>query len=204
MAAAKKKTTESADPLHDIKVEIVPVDSLDVYANNPRVHTQDQVELLARSITEFGWTVPVLIDGNGQIIAGHARVAAARHLEMESVPVIRKTDLTEAQQRAYVIADNQMTSTEWDDGLLKLELGALADAKFDLSLTGFTDSFLDGFLDTGPVEGETDPDEIPEPPEEPITKRGDLWLLGAYYECDDCGKRYEYDEGKALAECPCG
>ena len=204
MATVKKKTTESADPLHDIKVEVVPIDSLDVYANNPRVHTQDQVELLARSITEFGWTVPVLIDGNGQIIAGHARVAAARHLEMESVPVIRKTDLTEAQQRAYVIADNQMTSTEWDDGLLKLELGALADADFDLTLTGFGDDFLDGFMDTGPVEGETDPDEIPEPPEEPITKRGDLWLLGAYYECDDCGKRYEYDEGKALAECLCG
>lgn len=173
------------------------------YANNAREHTDEQVAQVAASIKEFGWTNPIITHGQ-TVVAGHARLAAARKLNLEEVPIIDRSDMSEAQWKAYVLADNQLAqNATWNEGLLTLELDNLADLDFDLDLIGFGD--LDALMDTGePEEGLTDPDEVPEPPADPITQSGDLWLLGAYYQCEDCGKEYEYDTGKEMTECPCG
>jgi len=181
----------------------VKIDTLLPYANNAREHTEEQVAQVAASIQEFGWTNPLIIHGN-TVVAGHARLAAARKLGLEEVPVIDRSDMSEAQWKAYVLADNQLAqNATWNEGLLTLELDALAELDFDLDLLGFPD--LDELMGNDePEEGLTDPDDVPEPPADPITQPGDLWLLGVYYECDDCGKEYDYAKGKEMGECPCG
>lgn len=162
-------------------IEQVRVGALIPYARNSRTHSEAQVAQVAASIREFGFTNPVLIDADGGIIAGHGRVMAARKLGMESVPAIRIDYMTEAQKRAYIIADNKLAlNAGWDDELLALELGDLKGEGFDLALTGFNDDELAKLRIgiEGVVEGLTDDDEAPEVQERAITVPGDIWLLG--------------------------
>jgi DNA modification methylase len=162
------------------KVERRQTDSLAAYARNARTHSDAQVLQIARSIEEFGWTVPILVDEAGQIIAGHGRVLAAKKLGLAEVPVMVADGWTEAQKRAYVIADNKLTlNGGWDDALLRDELDALRGLDFDLGLTGFGDDELAAiFADR--TDGLTDPDDTPEAPAEPVTELGDVWLLGRH------------------------
>ena len=162
-----------------IKVSTVPINSLIPYARNARTHSDAQVAQIAASIREFGWTNPVLLDGEKGIIAGHGRVLAARKLGMEEVPCIELSHLSEAQKRAYILADNKLAENAgWDTDLLKLEFGELQGLGFDLSLTGFDEAFLTDLL-TERTEGLCDPDDLPEQPE-PKTKPGDVWILGRH------------------------
>jgi DNA modification methylase len=154
--------------------ELVP------YARNARTHSEAQVAQIAASIREFGFTNPILVDGNRGVIAGHGRLLAARKLGLAEVPTIELTHLTPAQRRAYVLADNRLAlSAGWDDDLLRIELGELQAEGFDLMLTGFDPLEL-GALFAIPIGGLTDPDEVPEPPANPITRPGDLWQLGRH------------------------
>jgi len=149
------------------------------YVNNSRTHSGEQVKQIPESIQEFGFTNPILIDESKQIIAGHGRLMAAQELGLSSVPCITLENLSDEQKRAYVIADNQLAlNAGWDFDMLKDEIEALQDMDFNIDLLGFDDSFLDGLLELEPEEGLTDEDEVPELPEEPKTKLGDVWLLG--------------------------
>jgi DNA modification methylase len=150
------------------------------YARNPRTHTDAQVAQIAASIREFGWTNPILVDGASGIIAGHGRVLAARKLGLERVPVIELAHMSEAQKRAYVLADNQLAlNAGWDDELLRLELADLSELGFDLGLIGFAEGELERLL-AGSKEGLTDDDEAPALPEQAVTRLGDLWILGEH------------------------
>lgn len=161
-------------------IKTVPIETLIPYARNARTHSDAQVAQIAASIKEFGWTNPVLVDGENGIIAGHGRVLAARKLGMDTVPVIELSHLTDTQKRAYILADNQLAlNAGWDTELLQIELTELDGLDFDLSLIGFDADFLDGLLEVLP-EGIVDPDECPEPPADPVTKPGDIWLLGKH------------------------
>lgn len=156
------------------------IDELIPYAKNARTHSDSQVAQIAASIREFGWMNPVLIDAENNIIAGHGRVLAARKLGLEEVPCVLHDHLTETQRKAYIIADNKMAlNAGWDEDLLRLELRELGDMGFDLELTGFDDVEIDSLL-AEPSEGLTDPDEVPELPEDPVTKPGDVWVLGKH------------------------
>jgi len=149
------------------------------YANNSRTHSDEQVNQVAASIKEFGFTNPVLVDEQGGIIAGHGRVMAAKKLKLKEVPTIELKGLTEAQKKAYIIADNKLAlNSGWDTEMLSLELQTLTDLDFDLSLIGFDDDELAALLEPEQVEGLTDEDAVPEAPEEPITVEGDVWVLG--------------------------
>jgi ParB-like chromosome segregation protein Spo0J len=141
------------------KIERRSVDALIPYARNARTHSDEQVAQLAASIKEWGWTTPVLIDEDGEIIAGHGRVMAARKLGIEEVPTMTATGWSKAQKRAYVLADNQLPQNAgWDIDLLKIEMQDLSTEGFDLSLIGFDDGALMNFaLPT--EEGETNADE---------------------------------------------
>lgn len=157
----------------------VDVSDLIPYVNNTRTHDEKQIAQVASSIKEFGFTNPVLIDSDNGIIAGHGRILAAQKLKLEQVPCIVLDGLTEAQKKAYVIADNQLAlNAGWDLDKLKLEVENLNELDFDIELLGFDDDFLDGLLDVQTSEGLTDEDDVPELPEEPTTKRGDVWVLG--------------------------
>jgi DNA modification methylase len=161
-------------------VERRSVASLVPYAKNARTHTDAQVAQIAASIREWGWTTPVLVDEAGGIIAGHGRVLAARKLKLPEVPVVVAHGWSEAQKRAYVLADNKLAlNAGWDPELLKLELADLSAGGFDLALTGFDADEL-GSLMADPTEGLTDPDEVPEAPVEPVSRPGDVWLLGRH------------------------
>jgi DNA modification methylase len=163
-----------------IAVEYRPVSTLTPYPRNARTHSDAQVAQIAASIREFGWTNPILVDGENGIIAGHGRLMAARKLGIEDVPVIELTGLTEAQKRAYVIADNRLAlNAGWDEDLLALEFGTLESLGFDLKLTGFGDEEIAALL-SPPTAGLTDPDEVPEPPVVPTSRRGDIWVLGRH------------------------
>jgi DNA modification methylase len=164
-----------------MKVEYVETSVLITYARNTRTHSDEQVKQVAASITEFGFTNPVLIDADNGIIAGHGRVMAAQSLGLEEVPCIRLAHLTEAQKRAYIIADNKLAlNAGWDEELLKLELNDLNNLDFNLDLIGFNDAELAAMLafEESQTEGNTDPDAVPDMPAEAITKPGDIWLLG--------------------------
>jgi len=164
-----------------LAIEYRQVVDLIPYARNSRTHTDEQVAQIAGSIREFGWTNPVLIDGEAGIIAGHGRVLAAQRLGMKQVPTIQLDHMTEAQRRAYVIADNKLAlNAGWDNDLLKVELGELQALDFDLALMGFNPSELETLLAPAATEGLTDPDDTPEPPAQPVSALGDVWLLGAH------------------------
>ena len=163
------------------KVEHWHIDKLIPYAKNSRTHSADQIAQLAASIKEWGFTTAVLVDENGGIIAGHARVMAARKLGMIKVPVMIAAGWSDAQRRAYVIADNKLAlNAGWDDELLALEFADLQELGFDLELTGFDLDEIKELLAPVGTEGLTDPDEVPEPPAEPITRIGDIWILGEH------------------------
>ncbi|CAA7615006.1 site-specific DNA-methyltransferase [Magnetospirillum sp. SS-4] len=166
-------------------IEKWPLDRLLPYAANARTHSESQVAQLAASIVEFGFNAPILVDDKGVLIAGHGRLLAARHLGLTEVPVIRLDHLTDAQARAYRLADNQLAlNAGWDDELLAAELARLQEDGFSLDLIGFSDEDLDRLMaDTeaeGDGVGEAGEDEIPEPPADPVTRPGDLWILGRH------------------------
>lgn len=163
-----------------MQIKEVEVTALIPYAKNSRTHDDDQVAQIAASIKEFGWTNPILIDGDKGIIAGHGRLMAARKLKMDKVPVIELSGMTDAQKKAYVIADNRLAlNAEWDNAMLTIELQDLEDEGFDLSLTGFDDKELDALLNViEGTDGLTDEDSVPDVPEEPKTKLGDIYILG--------------------------
>ena len=156
---------------------MVSIDGLKPYENNARTHSEDQVKKIVRSIEEFGFINPVLIDGNYGIIAGHGRVMAAKKMGMTEVPCLFVEDLTEAQKRAYIIADNKLAlDAGWDEHLLHIELVELQEMDFDITLTGFE---LDDIEDDEPQDA-TEDNYDGEPPEEPRAKLGDIWQLGRH------------------------
>ncbi len=166
-----------------MQIEQLKTEDLLSYAKNSRTHSEAQIDQIAASIKEFGFTNPILIDAENQIIAGHGRVTAARKLKLSEVPCIRLGYLTESQKRAYVIADNKLAlNAGWDDELLALEIQDLKDEDFDISLLGFDDDELSKIMETlvEEVEGLTDEDAVPETPEEPKTKLGDIYKLGKH------------------------
>ena len=163
------------------KIEYIKTDALIPYARNSRTHSEQQVAQIAASIREFGFTNPVLVDADNGIIAGHGRVMAAQKLGRDEVPCLRLDHLTEAQKRAYVIADNKLAlNAGWDDEMLRIELDELKAIDFDLSLIGFDDDELGALLAGSGTEGLTDEDDVPEAPDQPVTVEGDVWLLGQH------------------------
>jgi len=149
------------------------------YINNSRKHSDNQVAQIAASIKEFGWTNPILVDGDNGIIAGHGRIMAAKKLGMTEVPVIELAHLSKEQRKALIIADNKLAlNSDWDTNLLAIELKDLQDLGFDLNLTGFDGMELASLLKPEQVDGLTDEDSVPETPIEPKTKLGDIYLLG--------------------------
>jgi len=156
------------------------INELIEYDSNPREHTPEQVEQVANSIREFGWTMPILIDETNEIIAGHGRLMAGKKLGIKEVPCIVAQGWSDEQKKAYCIADNKLTeNSTWSKDFLKLNLTSLYDDEFDLALTGFSNEELARILpDFNIDEGLTDEDDVPTPPEEPVTKLGDIWLCG--------------------------
>lgn len=167
------------------KVERWPIDKLVPYARNARTHSDEQVAQIAASIFEWGFTNPVLVDEDGMIIAGHGRVLAARKLLYKEVPVVVAKGWSDAQKRAYVLADNKLAlNAGWDNELLHLELHDLNEADFTLALTGFSDVELSGFL--GPLDG-----DILGQPSESGTKEIDPDAYQMSHRCPKCG--FEFD-----------
>jgi len=161
-------------------IEQWPLDRLKPYVRNAKKHGADQVAKIAASMAEFGWTVPCLVADDGELIAGHGRVLAAEMLGLTEAPVIVLGHLTDEQRRAYRIADNKLTELgEWDETILSEELQLLAAEEFDLSLIGFDDGELDALLSGLGEENDAEEEEdIPEPPDDPVSRPGDLWVLG--------------------------
>ena len=165
------------------KIEQWPTAKLVPYARNARTHSEAQVAQIAASIAEFGFTNPILAGSDGVIVAGHGRLAAAQKLGLEVVPVVVLDHLSPTQRRALVIADNRIAENAgWDDAMLRVELAALADDDFDVALTGFdADALAELMAGEEPdAEGQTDDDAVPEVPETPISRPGDIWLLGVH------------------------
>ena len=187
-------------------IEHWPVDRLRPYGRNPRTHDDDQIAQIAASIIEFGWTNPVLVSADGDVIAGHGRLEAARRLSLDTVPVVILDHLTPAQRRAYVIADNQLAlNAGWDEARLSAELQALLADDFDLSLVGFSDGEIDKLLAFVP-EGDADEGDgevggvpavvVPEPPRNPASRVGDLWILGDHRLL--CGDSTKHEDVRRL------
>ncbi len=165
------------------KIEQWPTAKLLPYARNARTHSDAQIAQIAASIAEFGFTNPILAGSDGVIVAGHGRLAAAQKLGLEVVPVVVLDHLSPTQRRALVIADNRIAENAgWDDAMLRVELGALADDDFDVALTGFDADALAELMagDEPDADGQTDDDAVPEVSETPISRPGDVWLLGGH------------------------
>jgi DNA modification methylase len=161
-----------------LQIEMWTLDRVRPYENNPR-NNDKAVDAVAASIKEFGFSQPIVVDSDSVIIVGHTRLKAAQKLGLDRVPVVVASHLTPEQVRAYRIADNKTAEiAEWNYDLLPIELSALQEANYDLGLLGFNAEELAKLMDTGVNEGLTDPDEIPEPPDEAVTQPGDLWILG--------------------------
>jgi DNA modification methylase len=181
------------------RIELWPLDRLKPYDRNARTHSAEQVAQIAASIVEFGFTNPILVDSNDGIIAGHGRLSAAQELGLKTVPVVVLDHLSDRQRKAYILADNQLAlNAGWDTDLLRGELQDLAELDFDLSLIGFSDDELADLLpDIEELAPEgTDEDAAPEVPEEPVTKLGDVWLLGKHRVM--CGDSTSLDEVEKL------
>lgn len=177
-----------------MKIELRPLSEIKPYPNNPRVN-DDAVEAVAASIREFGFRQPIVVDAENVIICGHTRFKAAQKLGLQKVPVHVAKDLSPEQIKAYRIADNKTAElAEWNYDLLPIELGELQACNYDLGLLGFDQEELAKLLDPGLKDGLCDPDEVPEPPDEAITKPGDLWVLGDHrLLCGDSSKPAEVD-----------
>lgn len=178
-----KKTAEPIAAMAE-RIELWPAERLQPYAKNARTHSDEQVDQIAASIREFGFTNPILVDSADGIIAGHGRLMAAKRLGLATVPVIVLDHLTDAQRRAYILADNKLAlNAGWDNDLLAQELAQLQDEGFDLELAGFSDEELADLLpDNDDVEQVPpgDEDATPEPPEQPVSVLGDVWVLGKH------------------------
>jgi len=175
------------------------VELLIPYALNSRTHSDQQVAQIAASIREFGFTNPILIDENNGIIAGHGRLLAARKLQLDEVPCIVLSGLSDAQKRAYVIADNQLAlNAGWDLETLRLEIEHLKSVEFDVELLGFDDDFLLSLDPVETTEGLVDEDSCGEPPADPVTVLGDVWLLGKHRLM--CGDSTSIDSVNRLLE----
>lgn len=182
-----------------LQIETLPTSALTPYARNARTHSPEQVAQIAASIREFGFTNPVLIDGQGGIIAGHGRVMAANRLGLADVPCIRLAHLSDAQRRAYVIADNQLAlNAGWDEALLAVEIGELKDMDFDLDLTGLGMEEIERLLalNDPPPPPPDGADDVPEVQPDAITQPGDIWVLGKHRIM--CGDSTDADNVKRL------
>lgn len=185
------------DPL---RVQYRPLSDLIPYAKNSRTHDDAQVAQIAASIREFGWTNPVLVDGSNGIIAGHGRVLAARKLGLKDVPVIELAEMTDLQRRAYVIADNKLAlNAGWDEAVLALELQELGDLGFDVDLTGFSAEEIDALTPEEIAPGLTDEDAVPELQPDPVSRPGDVWLLGTSHRVM-CGDSTSIDAVEVLMQ----
>ncbi|RLS67689.1 MAG: chromosome partitioning protein ParB [Planctomycetota bacterium] len=161
-----------------LTIELRSIGDIRPYPNNPRTN-DNAVDAVAASIREYGWRQPIVVDSDGVIICGHTRYKAAQKLGIDQVPVHVATDLSPEKIRAYRIADNQSADlADWNYDLLPIELKELGEGGYDLGLLGFDADELAKLLDTGVNEGLTDPDDVPEPPDEAVTQPGDLWILG--------------------------
>jgi hypothetical protein len=185
-----------------MKIEQWKLSEVKPYPGNPRLN-DDAVDAVATSLKEFGFRQPIVVDAEGVIICGHTRFKAATKLGLDKVPVHVAKDLSPEQIRACRIADNQTASlATWNYDLLPIELGGLKEANYDLSLLGFDSDELIKLLDPTVQDGLTDPDQVPEPPDEAITQPGDLWLLGNHrLLCGDSSKPEQVDrllDGKTI------
>ena len=176
------------------EMQLVDINKLIPYVNNARTHNTQQINKLRSSLREFGFINPVIIDRDFNVIAGHGRIMAAKEEGINEVPCVFVDYLTEAQKKAYILADNRMAmDSGWDEELLKVEIEALQAEDFDLSLTGFDESELAGFFDTADDAKENDFDVDAELEKPPVTKSGDLWLLGNHrLLCGDSTKEESY------------
>lgn len=202
--ANSRKHREAAQDCDATKlaVEWVPIERVHGSPSNPR-DNDAAVPHVAASIKRFGWQQPVVARADGEVIAGNTRLKAAHHLGLVEVPVVWFSG-TDLDAVAYQIADNRTGElATWDETALASMLTALREED-SLEGVGYDADELQQVLDAAAPPVEVAEDEVPEPPADPITKPGDLWLLGAYYECEDCGKTYDYEEGKEMQECPCG
>jgi len=177
-------------------VQLRKINDIQPYERNPRINDQ-AVDAVAASLAEFGFRQPIVVDTDGVIIAGHTRWKAAKKLGLAKVPVHMATDLTPEQIKAYRIADNKTGElAEWDLEILPIELNELRDSGFDMEVLAFDDEELAKLLNTaeGVTEGLTDPDQVPEPPDDPVTQRGDLWVLGDHrLMCGDSSSAADLD-----------
>lgn len=204
------------------KPVLTKIDSLTPYENNSRTHSDAQIDQLAKSIAEFGF-VGAIVHRNGVIAKGHGCTSAINRLiesgekiypapgkeqgakpyPANKIPAIDAGAWTDAQFRAYVIADNKLAENAgWDLDLVRMELNDLKLDDFDLDTIGFNALELADIFSDG-SEGKTDEDDVPEPQKRVKSKLGDVWLLGAYYECENCHKEYDYSVGAKMKECPC-
>jgi ParB-like chromosome segregation protein Spo0J len=164
------------------RVEHWPIEGLIAYANNPRVHSEADLDKIAASIGKWGWTNPALVDERGVLIAGNGRVAAAARLGLKSIPVIVARGWSEEEKQAYRLADNELAArASWDPDLLRSELRDLKFNGFALELIGFEPDRLEDILAGLRSSGLTDPDSTPEVPANPVTGPGDLWMLGDHW-----------------------
>jgi ParB-like chromosome segregation protein Spo0J len=180
------------------KITPLPPGSLRPYSGNARVHSKKQIRQIAKSIERFGFTNPVLVSDEGEIIAGFGRVEAAKLLGLPTVPTLALSHLTPIERRAYVLADNQLAlNAGWDKEILAIELQALVDSDFDIEVTGFSAAEIDLTLDEAEessTSGRPGPeDEIPPIGGEPVSRQGDLWRLGRHrLLCGDARKSSDY------------
>jgi hypothetical protein len=179
MPKAQPKSAGAEAPWPADQVERWPVERLTPYANNARLHSAADVDKIAASIRKWGWTMPVLADEDGVLLAGHARIRAALKLGLISIPVIVVRGWSEEQKRAYRLADNQLAArASWDPEQLSKELRDLKFGGFELGPIGFEPDQLEKVLRDLGSNGRTDPDSVPELPDQPVTRLGDVWLLG--------------------------
>ena len=190
-----------SDPWLSTHIERWSTDKLVPYARNARTHSEEQVAQIAASIVEFGFTNPILAGSDGVIVAGHGRLAAAQKLGLETVPVVVLDHLTPTQRRALIIADNRIAENAgWDDAMLRIELQSLQEDGFDLDITGFDADALTEIMagEETSVDGNTDEDAVPELSETPISRPGDVWILGEHrLVCGDATQASSY--GQLLA-----